>query len=59
MLSARQQVTYHVSAVFDQELLDGAIEASNTSHVALLSNAQGQWPTLRVPTGVRLKCLRG
>lgn len=50
---------YHVSAVIDQELLDGAVAASNTSHAALSSNAHSQWPTLRFPPGVRLKCLRG
>ena len=50
---------YHVSAVVDQQLLDDAIQTSNTSHAALLSTAQSQWPALRFPTGVRLKCLRG
>ena len=50
---------YYVIAVIDQESLAGAIEASNTSYAALLSNAQRQWPTLRFPPGVRLKYLRG
>ena len=50
---------YHISAVVDPELLDGAVAASNTSHAAGASNTPSQWPTLRFPPGVRLKCLRG
>lgn len=50
---------YHVIAVIDQSLLDNAIQAANTSHAALLSNAQNQWPTLSLPPGVQLHCLRG
>ena len=29
------------------------------THAALLSNAQDQWPALRFPPGLRLRCLRG
>ena len=50
---------YHVPAVIDQNLLDVVIQASNTSHAALLSDSQSQWPTLHIPPGVRLECLRG
>ena len=50
---------YHVIAVIDQSLLDNAIQAANTSQAALLSNAQNQWPALRLPPGVQLHCLRG
>jgi len=48
---------YHIPAVIDQELLNGVIEAFNTFHVALLSNVQGQWLTLRFSSEVWLKCL--
>lgn len=43
---------YHVIAVIDQESLAGAIEASNTSYAASLSNAQRATPMahLTLPT---------
>ena len=50
---------YHVSVVIDQELLESALEYPHSSYAALLSNAHGQWPTLRFPRGVQLRCLRG
>ena len=50
---------YHVPTVIDQQLLNVAIQASNTSHAALLSDSHSQWPTLLISSGVRLECLRG
>lgn len=55
----RLESRYHVPAVVDQQLLDVIIQASDTSHAALLSDSQSHWPPLRIPSGVRLECLRG
>ena len=55
----RLESRYHVPAVIDQQLLDVVIQASSTSHAALLSDSQSEWPTLRLPSGTRLECLRG
>lgn len=55
----RLESRYHVPAVIDRQLLDAAVQASNTTHAALLSDSQSQWPTLHLPPGIRLACLRG
>lgn len=49
----------HTPAVIDQQLLNVAIQASNTSHAALLSDSHSQWPTLLISSGVSLEYLRG
>jgi len=55
----RFESRYHVPAVIDQQLLDVVIQASNTFHATFLSDSQNQKPSLRIPPGVRLECLRG
>ena len=49
----------HVVAVIDQDKLDHAIRASQTSAGKLLAAGQGKYPKLNFPPGFQLRCLTG
>ena len=48
----RLECQYYVPAVVDLQHLNLAVQSFNTSHEALLSNVQDQWPELHFPSGV-------
>jgi len=55
----RLELENHVPAIIDQLQLDDAMQASNISASAMMTNQTNDYPELNFPAGYQLKCLHG